>query len=126
MISNETVYFSAPLHLYGSERYDAMLRKIRDAFPHAEIFEPCKMFEDHAQWGASWRTFLEMSDRVAFMTDEEGWIGRGSLTEISGAKDIGLEVVMVTDDGMIPLKRVRPVQEGTDCWRQQLRVTVKS
>lgn len=69
-------------------------------------------------------TFLEMSDRVTFMTDG-GWIGMGSLTEMNEAKEMGLEISMVTPYGITPIDKVRIVERGTDCWRRQLRVAVK-
>lgn len=116
-----TTYFTAPYRTYGSKRYEKMLNRVRQSFPNDDIFEPCRVFRTREEWIFGWNTMLDLADRLVFITDEQGWIGKGSFDEIRRANGNGKEVRAMTDSGLMSVADMRIAFHDPDNWAMHLR-----
>lgn len=119
------VYLASPLTTYRTPRYDRMIEAARQRFPGATILPARGLFFGARDWLNRWPAVLETLAGIAFFTDEAGWIGKGVFTELMDARDAGLPIWVLTDDGAVHSPYAFAIS-GVDeeDWRQYARIQV--
>ena len=94
--SSSRVYVASPLSTYQTDRYEAMVSRIRSHAPDADILPARDLFTGNADWRRNWPVILPMLDAVVFFADEDGCIGAGTEQEIADAQLTGIPVFFLT------------------------------
>lgn len=85
------VYVASPIQTYATPRYDAMLARLRQLLPQAEVLPARDLFTSNEDWRQRWPVLLPTLDALVFF-DHRGSIGRGVYQEIEDAAAAGLTV----------------------------------
>lgn len=105
------VYVASPITTYGTTRYGAMLDRLHELWPEAEMIPARNLFASNADWRRRWSNALPTLDAVVFFDDGEGWIGRGVLEEITTAQRSGIPVFYLADGWPLAEPRLFPCDE---------------
>ena len=117
------VYLAAPLSLAGTPRYARLLAALRTLRPCAEIVEGLSYFESHEHWRRMWPRLRRSLAGVVFVTDADGWIGRGTLAELTSLDLARCAVYHLSPAGALtPASRLRFGPPHEDDWRRYCRV----
>ncbi len=124
------VYFAAPLTTYDTPRYGYALLWLGANLPQATIIGAREAFTDRADWLARWPAVVGGCAALTFITDEDGYIGRGVADEIALALLHGKPVHLLTGDGrrsnprplLVPYERLRLGTPDPRDWRRWQRV----
>jgi hypothetical protein len=119
------VYLASPIATYYTLRYDRMRAHVERLFPGAAIVAARGLYRNSADFLRRWPTIRHSLSTLVFFTDEQQYIGYGVFTEIRDARDGGLPVFFLTDDGILhALDDVILGQPNEDDWRRYMRVSV--
>lgn len=86
-----SVYIASPLSTYETPRYAAMLARLRELLPDAELLPARDLFTSNADWLRRWPEILPTLAAVVFF-DDRGRIGRGVYQEVEDAQAARLPV----------------------------------
>ncbi len=124
--SPERIYVATPKTLYGTGRLHRAVRALRARFPDAFLLLPAQLFQSRDDWLARFPRVLETLTRLVFLTDVDGFIGRGVASECCAALQAGKPVDFLTDTGeLIPHGRLRLSAPNESDWVKYRHVTVR-
>src|SRR4051812_39425533 len=89
------VYLGAPMQTYRHHAYDDALARIRARFPDASILSPRELFTSNRDWLDQWPLILPTLDALVFITDRDGWIGKGVHKEVLDAASLAIPVELL-------------------------------
>jgi len=124
----DRIYFAAPMQMYNDPLYDVALRHVHELFPFAEVLSARDLFTSSADWREKWPAIQPTVDMLVFITDRDGWIGRGVLKEILDiGKGLWRPTDLLTPDGefhrlgnfLVNASRPRD-------WRRHVQIVVRS
>jgi len=111
------------MSLAGTPRYARLLAALRAVRPHAEIVEGLSYFESHEHWRRQWPQLRRSLAEVVFVTDADGWIGRGTLAELVSLRAERCAIYHLSATGALtPASRLRFGPPHEDDWRRYCRV----
>lgn len=84
-------YIASPLSTYDTPRYAAMLVRLRELLPDAELLPARSLFTSNADWLRRWPEILPTLSAVVFF-DDRSTIGRGVYQEVEDAQAARLPV----------------------------------
>lgn len=103
----ERLYLAAPISVTASLAWTDALDRLRTVHPGAVLLLPTALFRDRLDWRARLPAVLREATRLVFLTDPEGWIGKGVHTEITQAAALARPVSWLTAAGeLVPLDAV--------------------
>jgi hypothetical protein len=76
------VYIAAPIQTFTTARYKRLIAAIREHFPEAVILESKHLYTSNADWLTRWPATLAVIDLLVFITDKDGYYGRGYSYEL--------------------------------------------
>ncbi len=88
---HEPVYIASSLSTYDTPRYAAMLTRLRDLLPDAELLSARDLFTCNADWLRKWPEILPTLAAVVFF-DDRGSVGLGVYQEVEDAQSVRLPV----------------------------------
>ena len=86
------IYVASPIQTYGTPRYAAMVARLREVTPHAELLLARDIFISNSDWRARWPALLPTIDALVFFDDDDGCIGAGTERELADAWLAGIPV----------------------------------
>ncbi len=118
------VYFAAPKQTYSETSYDDGLERARLPFPAAVVLSPRELFTSNRDWLDQWPLILPTLDALVFITDSEGWVGKGVHKEVLDAASLAITVELLTSDGRFqPLADIEFADVDLRGWPQYARVS---
>jgi len=99
--SSKVVYVAAPMVTYYTDRYERNRERITELFPGAELICPPDgpLYPDGRTFSATFREHVVSCTDLVCFADEDGFLGRGTVTEIAYALRHGKAVWHLTDGG---------------------------
>lgn len=95
------IYVASSLPTFATDRYGRMVGHAAAHFPRATILPARDAFRSNDEWRRRWPGVLDSLAAVAFFDDGAGFIGRGTLDEITDAARRGLPVYYLTPSGVL-------------------------
>ncbi|MDX2059501.1 MAG: hypothetical protein SFV24_16945 [Gemmatimonadales bacterium] len=121
------IYLAAPITVYGTPAWCTANTRVTAAHPGSIILNPMAVFRDRRDWQARLPAVLRGVTRLVFLTDAEGFIGRGVDHEIASAIAVGCPVERLTVDGaFVPLAALVIDPPTDDDWSHYRRVRTPS
>lgn len=123
--SGKVVYLAAPMVTYHTERYERNRERVAALFPGAELICPPDgpLYPDGHTFSATFRGHVAACTDLVCFPDEDGFLGRGTVTEVSYAQRLGKAVWHLTDDGELVLDPVVVVVDPGDPYEHAVIVT---
>jgi len=96
-----SVYVASSLPTFATDRYGRMVEHAAAHFPKATILPARDAFRSDADWRQRWPAVQRSLAAVVFFDDGAGFIGLGTLSEITDAARRRLPVYYLTPSGVL-------------------------
>lgn len=118
------VYFAAPVTTYLTRHYHRGLTLTKDLFEYGDVISARDEFKSTDDWLEKWPKIMPTINVVVFISDEDGWIGKGVWREINDvANNHG--IVAYLDRNLMyryPLEWIEFIDWPSPSWRYYKRV----
>ena len=94
-----SIYVSAPIAITQSPEWHTALAHLRQRYSKSTLVLPTVLFRSRLEWRTRVAAVIRQVERLVFLTDSEGFVGKGVFHEITVALTLGKSVEMLTELG---------------------------
>ncbi len=117
------LYLSGPKTMHGTRPWTAAVSRLATLVPAYPIRSAMDLFASRDDWRAHLAEVLRACAALVFLTEADGWLGKGVDTEIVAARTIGLPIAWLTPAGaLVPVAAVRFGDPHDEDWTRYRRV----